>query len=418
MRRHKRSRPRRVLFAIAVMLPTAYSQFVAGAEDDPKTGSSQGTVVEVTGTGVDAESAKTDAYREAVRQVVGLYTTSKTRTDNDEVIEDRIISLSSGLVEKAETLKVGKQDDLVRVRMRCTVRVTKVLDRLKSNKIAVTKVDGQSLGAELLGKADQEDGKEELLREAFDGFPGAWFKADVQGKPRLGDRTASGGREVFVTIGIAADLEAYTPAAAKLVEALKADGTPMREFDVDGSRCGPRRTWDQENAARDLGEIVSGATVTQISYLNITRGISEELAESIHEGKTFAFPVSFYAGGKRSHWMACQLSDKQRELLKQASQMVKNVPHMTCKTRLLDADNEPIVVNDTVVGVPRDTDRPFGALLSKDFRIMAPASVDSLSPNGIVLIPQFSMECQFELDESEVAAIDSIETTIEPQPSF
>lgn len=62
-------------------------------------------VVEVSGAGADVESAKNDACREAVRQVVGSYVASKTRTENDDLIEDKVISLSAGFVEKVEALK-------------------------------------------------------------------------------------------------------------------------------------------------------------------------------------------------------------------------------------------------------------------------------------------------------------------------
>ena len=407
----------RLIMALIPMLTLGCGMSVAIADDTTKTASPQSTVVEVSGTGPDVEAAKKDAYREAVRQVVGAYTTSKTRTENDELIEDKIIALSSGLVEDAETLNVGSQDDLVRVRMRCTVRVTKVIDRLKSNKIAVKKVDGQSLGAELLGKTDQEKGIDELLREAFDGFPGAWFTAEVDGKPRLGDRTPSGDRELFVTIDIAADLDAYPSAAARLVEALKADGTPMREFDLDGSRCGPRRGGqDQENAAHSLRDLVSGATIRQVGCLDIARGLSDDLAAAIHDGKVIVFPVKFYSGGKRSRWVSCQLSDQQRERLDRASGRPK-MPGMRCKTTLLDADHEPIAVNDTVLGGPKDP--PYwGPLLGMDYRIIAPAFIESLAGDGIVVVPKFGIECRFDLSEAEVESIDSIETTIEALGSF
>ena len=93
------------------------------------------------------------------------------------------------------------------------------------------------------------------------------------------------------------------------------------------------------------------------------------------------------------------------------------MPGMRCKTTLLDADHEPIAVNDTVLGGPKDP--PYwGPLLGMDYRIIAPAFIESLAGDGIVVVPKFGIECRFDLSEAEVESIDSIETTIEALGSF
>lgn len=158
-----------------------------GADSD-----AQVKVVEVSGSGIDVESAERDAYRAAVRQVVGAYVTTATRTENDELIEDKVISVSSGWVEKAETLKQSSADGLVKVRIRAAVRISEVIESLKSNNITVANIDGQALHAELLTKRDQRKGEAELAATAFDGFPAKWFKASKAGEPRLGNRGDDG----------------------------------------------------------------------------------------------------------------------------------------------------------------------------------------------------------------------------------
>jgi hypothetical protein len=409
--------------ALIAMLTLGCGMSVAIADDTTKTASPQATVVEVSGTGPDVEAAKKDAYREAVRQVVGAYTTSKTRTENDELIEDQIIALSSGLVEDAETLNVGSKDDLVRVRMRCTVRVTKVIDRLKSNKIAVRKVDGQSLGAELLGKTDQEDATDELLREAFGGFPEAWFTAEVDGKPRLGDRTPSGDRELFVKVKLTADLDAYTASATKLAEFLKAVGAPMTTFDVDGSKCTPRR-FDIDLAVSELATHLEGAKASDIGFLGLSRGIPESVAESIRSGDSFVFPVKFTSGGKRSHWIACRLSDQQLLQVTPLYEAVKRVTptlirakmlQFKCNTTIQDSANETIANDELTIGakLPNDGSRVSGGIGVCN-RIVAPAWIDDFgNPDTIVLVPQFTVERRFELSEDDIGRIDSISTTVE-----
>lgn len=112
---------------------------------------------------------------------------SKTSIENDRLIEEKVISLSSGFIKKMETLESSKEAGLVRVTIRATLRISKVLESLKTNRISV-KVDGASMEARLLTTTDQKKAEAELVEAAFDGFPAKWFKATVQGDPKLGER--------------------------------------------------------------------------------------------------------------------------------------------------------------------------------------------------------------------------------------
>ena len=94
------------------------------------------------------------------------------------------------------------------------------------------------------------------------------------------------------------------------------------------------------------------------------------------------------------------------------------MPRMRCKTTLLDADREPIAVNDTVLGGPENPAFHIGPLLGMDYRIIAPAFIESLVGDGIVVVPKFGIECRFDLSEGEIESIDSIETTIEALGPF
>jgi hypothetical protein len=95
-------------------------------------GDGQGDIrtIVVEGVGTDATQAKADAYREAVRQVVGALIDARTMAQNDELVEDKIITLSSAFVEKSEPLKEWQDGSLVRVRILAHVRQSKVLASL------------------------------------------------------------------------------------------------------------------------------------------------------------------------------------------------------------------------------------------------------------------------------------------------
>lgn len=152
-------------------------------------GSADPQIVTVEGAGIDVESAKKDACRAAVRQVVGAVVSAKTLTVNDDLIDDKVIALSSGFVDKMEPLKEWQTDGLVRVKVLATVRKTKIQETLKANGVSVINVDGQSLGAKLLTSDDQRKGEADFVEEAFEGFPAKLFKATVKDEPRLGKWT-------------------------------------------------------------------------------------------------------------------------------------------------------------------------------------------------------------------------------------
>jgi len=94
-------------------------------------------VIIAEGVGADVEGARKDACRNAVRQAVGAYVDSETVVANDQLITDRIVTLSPAFVEKAEPIDGSekKEDGLVRLRMRTHVRITKLLDELAVGKI-------------------------------------------------------------------------------------------------------------------------------------------------------------------------------------------------------------------------------------------------------------------------------------------
>ena len=140
----------------------------AGASGGVRLGAEQDQSVRVVvaeGVGADVDSAKSDAYRQAVRQVVGAFVDASTMVENDKLIEDQVITLSSGFVEKAEPIGESKSGGLVRIRVRASVRLTKLIDTLNANRIATASVDTDSLVAKVVTTADQQQGFEAILEK-------------------------------------------------------------------------------------------------------------------------------------------------------------------------------------------------------------------------------------------------------------
>ena len=214
-------------------------------------------VVTVEGVGVDVATAKTDAYREAVRQVVGAYVDSTAIAANDQLIEDKVITLSSAFVEKSEPLKEAQDGRLVRVRLRAHVRVNKLLDALRTNEISRVEVDTESLMSQVRTKSDQAEGLEQLIRRVLPGLQSAALRATVEGKPEV-RKTSGDNAEIVYGLRIQPRVEPYLAIAQKLDAAFSAaerqsgdivsngkstpDGSALRSY-VDRWKTGQGYGW-------------------------------------------------------------------------------------------------------------------------------------------------------------------------------
>lgn len=390
-------------------------------------------VVVVSGAGIDIEAAKKDACREAVRQVVGAYISSKTFTENDELIEDKVISLSSGFVEKMETLTQSKADGLVRTRIRATVRISKVLDSLKTNRISVIELDGQSLGAKLLTTDDQKKGQAQLIEAAFDGFPAKWFKASVSGEPRLGERNDGADVPLVVTVLFEPDFEGFLDSATKLDEALKATDRPHGEFEVDASKlapgmspagakdsamhmlrsiCGAGRQGEADKASPMI--FVDGRTAFPTLLRSYPSGsVSGE--RLMDNGMIpLAFPVKILGNGKRATWRWYGL--KVPEAVKYLAPRVRKP--LTCRTAILDGRGEEIASDTWDIrfmgagGMKGWEDWQVTDLNQQAAVALAPAAILGQSNSIDWLIQKFSCERTVVLSEDEVGTISKVSVTL------
>ena len=106
--------------------------------------------ITVTGIGTTLESAEKQALASAIRQAVGAYMDSKTIVENEEIIQDRILSVSNAFVEKYEVVGQPKKssDGLVEITILARVKTNQVVQALKENNLISGEVAGQNLWAE------------------------------------------------------------------------------------------------------------------------------------------------------------------------------------------------------------------------------------------------------------------------------
>lgn len=190
------------------------------------------------GVGKDVEKAKKNAYREAVRQVVGAYVDAENVAVNRKLIEDRITMLSSAFVERSEEPEVEQTDDgLIRVRLLAYVRQTKVLDVLRENKVTV-RVSNDSLVAELTTKTDQQEAQQDIMSRVFRGYPSKCFVASIEGPPRI-EKKLGGDSGILVRVKLAPDIESFRKYSDQIHAALSANERPSGSFSSDGKKFHP-----------------------------------------------------------------------------------------------------------------------------------------------------------------------------------
>ena len=122
------------------------------AQEISNTKSALGQVkeIKVTSMGETPDAAEKQAITDAVRQAVGTYIDSDTLTQNEEVIQDRILTLSSGFVKNYRVTTPAHLVDggLYQVSIAAMVETNQVASALKAAKIISGDLAGQNLWAE------------------------------------------------------------------------------------------------------------------------------------------------------------------------------------------------------------------------------------------------------------------------------
>ena len=190
------------------LLPTSLVFFICLFMANPNAVFSQdkGKTQEVVGEGVGASAdlALKDAFRNAVRQVVGAYVDAETLVKNDELVEDKILTYSNGFIKTFSEVEGSKkvQGGIYRVKIKAVVETGSVIAKLKASNISIKEVDGKGLFAEVVSKMDSEKDAAALLKKSFEGFPNSIMAFSVAGKPNILDKN-----EKFATVEIPIKIE-------------------------------------------------------------------------------------------------------------------------------------------------------------------------------------------------------------------
>lgn len=227
----------------------------ASSDSEPKT-----KQVVAEGVGATKSEAEKDAFRNAVKQVVGAVVDAETLIKNDEVIEDKVLTYSDGFIKQGwETLSEKTQGGLVRIKIKVQVEQRSVVAKLKAANVTTKQVDGKGLFAEAVTKLDAEKDAAALLKKQFAELP-TLLTASIDGEPQFNKATS----EVRAQIVVQVDREAYTAYVKRLEEvlgkvAVAKDSTLLKtelEKNQDGSKS---LYWNQNHPA------LGGPTLTSDS---------------------------------------------------------------------------------------------------------------------------------------------------------
>ena len=206
--------PTSLVFLIFLFLANPNSVF---SQDKGKT---QEVVGE--GVGTSADLALKDAFRNAVRQVVGAYVDAETLVKNDELVEDKILTYSNGFIKTFSEVEGSKkvQGGIYRVKIKAVVETGSVIAKLKASNISIKEVDGKGLFAEVVSKMDSEKDAAALLKKSFEGFPRSCLKIEVKGEPKLLEKSDTKAT-VLIQIEVSVDPKAYKAFSTKLQSVLE-----------------------------------------------------------------------------------------------------------------------------------------------------------------------------------------------------
>ena len=194
--------------------------------------------VQAKGQGESVEAAKKDAVRNAIKMAVGELVDAKTLVENDELVEDKILTLSNAMVEKADygdAKSVG--DGLFEVPVTAVVKKGQLNKELKAIGITTGSVAGDSLAAELFSGKERVANAEKFFAERFKDFPQNVMEAVMltndDGTPAIGftpgsrkgiywrDDLAKEGH-LYADVGVRVNMENYAEWTRQLKELLDA----------------------------------------------------------------------------------------------------------------------------------------------------------------------------------------------------
>lgn len=125
--------------------------------------------VVATGFGTNSQKAEEQALMAAVRSAIGVYLDAKTIFANEDVIQNRILSLSNGFVKEYTVIKRSgpNPDGLYEITIAAKVESSQLMSAMKSAAIVSGEIQGRNLWAESATKIKGVDDAVHILQSTI-----------------------------------------------------------------------------------------------------------------------------------------------------------------------------------------------------------------------------------------------------------
>ncbi len=184
----------------------------------PTAGASAVQVV-AEGVGTSPDEALKDAFRNAVRQVVGAVVDAETLIKDDQVIDDKVLTYSDGFITRYEEVSGSKKHgSLFHLKIKAVVERKSVVAKLKAANVTVKELDGQGMFAEAVTKLEGQTDAKAIIAKAFADYPVNVIKATIT-KPSV--ETIHDEINLVYQIELSVDLAKYEAFQKKIVKFLQ-----------------------------------------------------------------------------------------------------------------------------------------------------------------------------------------------------
>jgi hypothetical protein len=190
------------------------------------------------GIGMTAEEALKDAFRNAVRQVVGAVVDAETLVKNDEIISDQILTCSDGLIQSYQELSSREDSGLVHKRILARVVRRSVLARLGEMNLTAKPVKGPDLAASVLTRQEARENAAALLRKTLTELPKVLVATP---RPTTAADYDEGARLLRVDVAVEADAEKYAAFVQRLTTLLESISLDQGSVLLEGRPGGDSR---------------------------------------------------------------------------------------------------------------------------------------------------------------------------------
>jgi hypothetical protein len=181
------------------------------------------------GWGNTEEEALRDAFRNAIRQVLGAIVDAKTSVEEDRLVLDRIVTFSRGFIDYYEILETSSDAGHVHRRIMATVKKRDLTMHVRAER-ASTSYDGRGLWPEAITKIERRRDASDLFRTMIENYPWNCLDASQKGRPKI-SRTLDTVAYIEPTIVLRLDINKFNDSKRDLCSTLDvlcvASGTIM-----------------------------------------------------------------------------------------------------------------------------------------------------------------------------------------------